>query len=51
VTVSSIVGSRASGYPRIAADGTDLLFAWTESGSGATQVRTAVARLTDLNAK
>jgi hypothetical protein len=43
VTVSSITGSRASGYPRIGVAGNDLVFAWTESASGATQVRTAVA--------
>ena len=44
VTVSSIAGSRASGYPRIAANGDEMVFAWTESGDTSTRVRTAVAR-------
>jgi hypothetical protein len=44
VTVSNIAGSRASGYPRIAANGDEIVFAWTESANGATQVRTATAR-------
>lgn len=45
VTVSSIAGTRASGYPRIAAAGDEILFAWTESVAGVTQVRTAATRL------
>jgi hypothetical protein len=47
VTVASIEGSRASGYPRVARQGTDLVFAWTENqdGKGALRVRTATARL------
>jgi hypothetical protein len=44
VNVSSIAGSRASGYPRIAAHGDEIVFAWTETADGSTQVRTAVAR-------
>ena len=50
VTIAGIAGSRASGYPRIARSGNDLVFAWTESstdsGTGETAftVRTAVAR-------
>lgn len=46
VTVSSIAGNRASGYPRMALNGRELMFAWTESGpGGALQVKTAAARL------
>lgn len=50
VTIAGIAGSRASGYPRIARSGEDLVFAWTESstdsesGDTAFTVRTAVAR-------
>jgi hypothetical protein len=44
-TVSSIAGSRASGYPRIAAHGDEIVFAWTESGDNGTRVRTAAARV------
>jgi hypothetical protein len=35
---------RASGYPRIARSGRELLFAWTETVSGQPRVRTAAAR-------
>jgi hypothetical protein len=45
VTVSGIAGNRTSGYPRIALRGNDLVFAWTESTGGRSQVQTAVARL------
>jgi hypothetical protein len=45
VTVSGMAGSRASGYPRVALHGDDLVFAWTESDDGALRVRTAAARL------
>ena len=46
VTISGIAGSRASGYPRMARQGRDLVFAWTEPGKdGALQVRTAAAVL------
>jgi hypothetical protein len=44
VTVSGITESRASGYPRIAARGDEVLFAWTEQVAGRPQVLTAVAR-------
>ena len=44
MTVSPIAGSRASGYPRLAANGDEIVFAWTESADGGTQVRTAVTR-------
>ena len=45
VTVSSIAGTRASGYPRIASNAAEILFAWTESVAGVTQVRTAMTRM------
>jgi hypothetical protein len=44
MTVSSIAGTRASGYPRIAAHGGEIVFAWIENAGSLTQVRTAVAR-------
>jgi hypothetical protein len=44
VTVSKIAGTRAGGYPRIASHGDEILFAWSESAAGVTQVRTAVVR-------
>jgi hypothetical protein len=43
-TVSAIAAGRASGYPRIASHGDELVFAWTEDANGRSQVRTAVAR-------
>jgi hypothetical protein len=43
VTVSAIASARASGYPRIAFDRGELVFAWTESQSGQAAVRTAAA--------
>ena len=46
VTVAGIAGSRASGYPRVAIAGRDVVFAWTESlDGGGLQVRTAAARI------
>jgi hypothetical protein len=42
MTVSSLAASRASGYPRLARSGNELVFAWTES-SQPTRVMTAVA--------
>jgi hypothetical protein len=44
VTVSALAAGRASGYPRLAAHGEELLFAWTDASNGATQIRTAIAR-------
>jgi hypothetical protein len=44
ITVSSIAGSRETGYPRIASNADEIVFAWTESANGATEVRTAVTR-------
>ncbi|MBI1875298.1 MAG: exo-alpha-sialidase [Acidobacteria bacterium] len=45
VTVAGIGATRASGYPRLARDGNDLLFGWTETENGSSRVRTAVAAL------
>jgi hypothetical protein len=44
VTVSALAAGRASGYPRLAARGDDLVFAWTDAAEGRTRVRTAIAR-------
>jgi hypothetical protein len=44
LTVSDVAGSRASGYPRLAATGTDIVLAWTEAGDGRSQVQTATIR-------
>jgi hypothetical protein len=44
IAVADLAASRASGYPRIAATGDDLVFAWTETVDGRSQVRTAAAR-------
>jgi hypothetical protein len=45
VVVSNLAGSRASGYPRIAANGDEVLFAWTDTIQGVSRVQTAAARL------
>ena len=46
VTIAGLAGGRASGYPRMAMTGRELVFAWTESGAGgAMQVKTATAPL------
>jgi hypothetical protein len=45
VTVASVDGRRASGYPRLARHHDELLFAWTESANGRSRVVTAAARL------
>ncbi len=42
-TIAAIEGSRASGYPRLARAGSELVFAWTESTEGKLRVRTATA--------
>lgn len=44
VTISNVAGNRSSGYPRVAASGRELVFAWVDR-SGGSQVRTAIARL------
>jgi hypothetical protein len=45
LTISELAGSRASGYPRMGTFGDELVFAWTDTASGQTQVQTAVTRL------
>ena len=45
VTLAGVAGGRASGSPRVARHGDELVFAWPERSSGALQVRTAVLRL------
>jgi hypothetical protein len=45
VTVAGLAASRASGYPRVARHGDEIVFAWTETEGGTPRVRTAVARL------
>jgi hypothetical protein len=45
VTIAGLAGNRASGYPRAAISGTEIVFAWTESANGALQVKTAAAAL------
>ena len=44
-TIAGLDGGRASGYPRVARDGEELVFAWTESKDGRLSVKTAAARL------
>jgi hypothetical protein len=44
-TISGLAGNRTSGYPRMALHGREVVFAWTESSDGQTQVRTAAAQL------
>jgi hypothetical protein len=43
ITVAGIEGSRTSGYPRVALNGDELVFAWTASGANGLEVRTATA--------
>ncbi len=44
VTIAGLAAGRASGYPRMAMNGRELVFAWTESAAGgALQIKTAVA--------
>ncbi len=42
-TVAGIESDRASGYPRLARRGEELLLAWTEPAAGQSRVRTAAA--------
>jgi hypothetical protein len=44
VTVTGLESSRASGYPRVASHGGEIVFAWTESTEGRLRVHTASAR-------
>ncbi|MGH9383598.1 MAG: sialidase family protein [Vicinamibacterales bacterium] len=45
VAVTDVSAGRSSGYPRVAGQGDELVFAWTESDNGASRVRTAFARV------
>jgi hypothetical protein len=46
VTIAGLAAGRASGYPRMALSGRELVFAWTESAAGSAMVvKTATARL------
>jgi len=42
-TVAGVESERASGYPRLARRGEELLLAWTEPAAGQSRVRTAAA--------
>jgi len=44
-TIAGLDAGRASGYSRLAKTGDNLLLAWTETHSGSSQVKTAVARV------
>jgi hypothetical protein len=44
--VTTISAARASGYPRIAVDRDEVVFAWTENQAGQPVVKTAAAKLT-----
>ena len=48
VTIAGLAASRTSGYPRVARHGDEVVFAWTETEGGRSQVRTAVARFSTL---
>jgi hypothetical protein len=43
--VTAISGARASGYPRMAFDRDEVVFAWTENQAGQSVVKTAAAKL------
>jgi hypothetical protein len=45
VTIANAAGGRTGGPPRIARYEDEVVFAWTETEGGKTQVRTAVTRL------
>ncbi len=46
VTIAGLAAGRASGYPRMALNGRELVLAWTESSAGGTMhVKTAIAPL------
>ena len=45
VTIATLAGGRTGGVPRISRSGDELVFAWTEASGGASQVRTAIARV------
>jgi hypothetical protein len=43
VPVAAITGARASGYPRLAQHGDEIVFAWTETAGDQMRVKTAAA--------
>ena len=45
ITVAGLAGGRSSGYPRIAANANEIVFAWTDTSGATPRVQTAVARL------
>ncbi len=45
IVVSGLAEGRASGYPRIASNGNEIVFAWTEITDGRSRVRIAAASL------
>ncbi len=45
VEVTPVSSARTSGYPRLAFHGGELVFAWTETEGGTSQVKTAAAAL------
>lgn len=45
VTIAGMVGNRSSGYPRMARQGDELVFAWTSREGSSSRVQTAVAKL------
>jgi hypothetical protein len=45
VIVSDLAGGRASGYPRVARHGDELVFAWTDAAGGRAHVQTAAVRM------
>jgi hypothetical protein len=44
VKVAALANNRASGYPRMALNGDELVFAWTDRDGGS-QIRTAIAKI------
>ncbi len=44
-TVTAIAGARASGYPRLAVDRGEVVFAWTETDGGQPVIKTAAAKV------
>jgi len=46
IIVAAMTGGRAGGSPRLARHGDEVVFAWTETVSGVSHVRTSVVRLT-----
>ena len=48
VTIANLANNRSSGYPRMALNGDELVFAWIDRENGST-VRTAVARVSSAS--